>query len=78
LAQQRGLRTAAELLRQLVKQIGGDAAKPLDAFEGVGARASAAGVLDFRPDGRPRIGGETAKPVLPGAAETDARNRYCR
>jgi hypothetical protein len=46
-SQQRGLRTAVELLRQLVKQIGHDAAKPLYAFEGVSARASAAGVLDF-------------------------------
>src|SRR6185312_12179751 len=32
-SQQRGLRTAVELLRQLVKQIGHDAAKPLYAFE---------------------------------------------
>src|SRR5258708_12162906 len=45
--EQRGLWTAAELLRQLIKQISGDAAKPLYTFEGVSAGAGAARVLNF-------------------------------
>src|SRR5260221_14065228 len=40
--EQRGLRTAAELLRQLIKQIGGEAGDPLFTFEQVRADPRAA------------------------------------
>src|SRR5260370_21112789 len=45
--QQRGLRTAAELVRQFIKQIVADAAKPLCAFYVVGADSRAPPIVTF-------------------------------
>src|SRR5258706_15136399 len=70
--EQRGLWTAAELLRQLIKQISGDAAKPLYTFEGVSAGAGAARGLNFL------LGRRYLPPAARGPAPRPPKNPFKR
>ncbi len=65
-SQQCGLRAAAEIVRQLVKQIGSGAAKPLNTLEGVGAGAGATGILDVLLTRR-HLRGRVPEAPIPGS-----------